>query len=815
MDLTAKFLSCGGELASLTQAFDWAATPLGPSTQWPDSLKTTLGIVLASNHPMFIWWGPELIQFYNDAYRKTMGPERHPSALGQPGRECWREIWPIIGPQIDSVMAGGPPTWHEDQLVPVTRHGSREDVWWTYGYSAIQDAAGVRGVLVVCNDVTKEHLAKEELKLVNERLTLEIRYRRHEADRLKVLFQQAPGFMCILRGPQHVFEFANDAYMRLVGNRKILGIELRDALPETEGQGFLELLDQVFMTGQPFFAYEVPLSLQRNPGMPLTQSFIDFVYQPIIEPDGAVSGIFVEGSDVTEKKHAQDELRISQERLKEGMVAARMTVWDWDLAKGEAVFSAHAPEIFGPDLERLERPWELLHPDDVMALKAACEQAIAERGEFHVVARIIHPQNGENSWSDIRGKVLCNEMGRPHAIRGITLDVTDRKHAEEKLQEADRRKDEFLAVLAHELRNPLAPISAAAQLLKTAHIDEGRVRQASEIIARQVAHMTSLVNDLLDVARVTRGEVLLDKRPVDFKNLLSDAVEQVSPLIKMRRHQFVLQEPMESVMVLGDRKRLVQMMANLLNNAAKYTPKGGNILVRLEAHPDEVVLVLQDDGIGIEPDLLPRIFELFTQAKRSPDRSQGGLGIGLSLVKSIVEFHGGSVTVRSKGTGAGTEFTVSLPRHIELRASASPGGDMSVLPLAKRLRILIAEDSKDGAFMLSMLLDSAGHETFVEHNGHYALERARTEAPDICILDIGLPDMDGNEIARRLRSIVDITQPILIAITGYGQDDDRKISFEAGFDHYLVKPVDLKKLVALLAELAKHRLSDRHQPRTS
>ena len=210
-------------MASLTGPSIGQLRRLAPATKWPDCLKTTLGIVLASNHPMFIWWGPDLIQFYNDAYRKTMGPERHPSALGQPGRECWHEIWPIIGPQIESIMAGGPPTWHEDQLVPVTRHGRREDVWWTYGYSPIQDAAGVRGVLVVCNDVTKEHLAKDELKCVNERLAGEIRRRRHEADRLKVLFQQAPGFMCVLRGPQHVFEFANDAYMRLVGNREHSG----------------------------------------------------------------------------------------------------------------------------------------------------------------------------------------------------------------------------------------------------------------------------------------------------------------------------------------------------------------------------------------------------------------------------------------------------------------------------------------------------------------------------------------------------------------------------------------------------------------
>ena len=787
----------GGELASLTQAFDWASTPLGPSSQWPDSLKTALGIVLSSNHPMFIWWGPDLIQFYNDAYRQTMGPERHPSALGQPGRECWEEIWPVIGPQIESILAGGPPTWHEDQLVPVTRHGRREDVWWTYGYSPIRDATGVRGVLVVCNDVTKEHLARDELKRVNERLIAEMRHRRHEAERWKDLFRQAPGFMCILRGPNHIFEFANDAYMRLVGIREVLGRQMRDAIPEAEEQGFLELLDQVFTTGKPYFAHEVPVSLQRSSGS-FSTLFVDFVYQPIIEPDGAVSGIFVEGSDVTEKRHAQDDLRISEERLQEGMVAARMTVWDWDLAKMKGVFSANASEIFGVDLDSVERPWELLHPDDATVMKAACKQAIAERGKFQAIVRIIHPRNGETSWADIRGHVLCNDTGQPFALRGISLDVTDRKRAEEKLQEADRRKDEFLAMLAHELRNPLAPIGAAAQLLGIAEIDESRVKQASEIITRQVDHITGLVNDLLDVARVTRGEVLLDKHPVDLRKLLADAVEQVEPLVRMRRHRLALWQPEAPLLVRGDRKRLVQVIANLLNNAAKYTPKGGNIQACLEAHADQAVLVVQDDGIGIDPDLLPHIFELFTQANRSSDRAQGGLGIGLSLVKRIVELHGGSVTVRSKGAHAGAEFTVTLPRCTEVQPGVTSVGDMPIPRPAKTLRILIADDNQDAALMLSMLLEVEGYDTFVEHDAYRALERAYAKLPDICILDIGLPGMDGNEIARRLRSAGAEAQPVLIAITGYGQDSDRKISFEAGFDHYFVKPVDVKKLVALL-----------------
>jgi PAS domain S-box-containing protein len=803
MALSPTFLSYRGELASLVHAFDWAATPLGPADQWPESLKTILNVVLDSNHPMFIWWGPDLIQFYNDAYRKTMGPERHPSALGQPGRECWEEIWPIIGPEIESIMAGGPPTWHEDQLVPVTRHGRREDVWWTYGYSPIRDSSGVRGVLVVCNDVTKEHLAAEALKRVNERLGGEILRRRHEADRLKVLFQQAPGFMCVLRGPQHVFEFANNAYMRLVGHREILGRRVRDAIPEGEGQGYFELLDEVFTTGQPFFANEVPLLLQLGSGSPLTQLFIDFIYQPIVESDGSISGIFVEGSDITEKKHAQDELRVSQGRLEQGMLAARMVVWDWDMANEKLSFSANAPEIFGADPEKLARPWQLVHPDDRLLMKNACEQAIAERGKFQAVVRIIHPQNGSViSWSDVRGKIIVDEADRALSIRGIALDVTERKRAEEKLQEADRRKDEFLAMLAHELRNPLAPIRAAAQLLKSDTSDDRRVRQASEIIDRQVEHITSLVDDLLDVARVTRGQVSLDKQPVDLTSLISDAVEQAAPAIERRGHRLVLPQTTESFPVLVDPKRLVQVMVNLLTNAAKYTPEGGNILLRLEAQDDRLMIVVQDDGIGIEPELLPRVFELFTQGSRAADRSQGGLGIGLSLVKSLVESHGGSVTADSEGTGTGTKFTVVLPRYREPQASAPhQDGVGPVASPAKALHIMIVDDNKDAALMLSMLLEAAGHKTVVEHDPHGALERAPLEAPDVCLLDIGLPGMDGNELARRLRSTQAVAQTVLIALTGYSQDSDRKNSLEAGFDHYLVKPVKVEELVALLRGL--------------
>jgi PAS domain S-box-containing protein len=675
MDSRYDFLPCHGELAELIRTFNWEATPVGPFDQWPDSLKTILNIVLTSNHPMFIWWGPDLIQFYNDAYRKTMGPERHPGALGQRGRECWQEIWPIIGPQIDSIMAGGASTWHEDQLVPVTRHGKLEEVWWTYGYSPIRDASGVQGVLVICNDVTKEHLVRAELECANERLAKEVSLRRHEAERLKVLFQQAPGFTCVLRGPQHIFEFANNAYLRLVGNREILGKSVREALPETEGQGFLELLDQVFATGNPFFAQDVPLSLRLSPDSSLTQLFVDFVYQPITEPDDRISGIFVAGFDVTEQRHTREALYLSEERMKEGTVAARMGVWDWDLAKSEFVFNANIREVYGITLEKLPQPWKLLHPDDVSIMWKTCQQALADRGSFQATVRIIQPDNGKICWVAVSGKVLCNDSGKPIALRGVVLDVTERKCAEEKLKEADQRKNEFLAMLAHELRNPLAPINAAAQLLKSIQQDEARIKQVSDIITRQVGHMTHMINDLLDVTRIAHGQIALEKQCVDLGILLMEAVEQVHPLMEERAHRLMLPQTIGPFPVSGDHKRLVQVIANLLNNAAKYTPEGGVIQAHLESAADDVLLAIQDNGIGIDREMLPHVFEIFVQAKHSTDGALGGLGIGLSLVKGLVEAHGGRITLASNGLGTGTKVTVLLPRLIQVSVTANSGGN--------------------------------------------------------------------------------------------------------------------------------------------
>ena len=357
-------------------------------------------------------------------------------------------------------------------------------------------------------------------------------------------------------------------------------------------------------------------------------------------------------------------------------------------------------------------------------------------------------------------------------------------------------------MLAHELRNPLAPIGAAAQLLQLVAGDRGKVEQSCSIIARQVAHMSSLIEDLLDIARVTRNLIRLTMEPGDFRDILSEAIEQVSPLIRERRHRLQLDLPYEPAMVLGDRKRLVQIAVNILNNAAKYTPDCGHIKVSLRTAADDVVVEFTDDGIGMAPELLPHVFDLFTQAERSSDRSQGGLGLGLPLVKNLVRLHGGSIQVQSAGLGKGSRFTLRLPRHaVEPVHAEPPAGTQQARPDdTSPLRILLVDDNADAANMLGMLLSAAGHHVTVEYDAASAIERSPALLPQVCLLDIGLPDMDGYALAARLRTVPGLEQTILIAITGYGQDEARKKSTAAGFDHHLVKPIDTAQLMALFAD---------------
>jgi signal transduction histidine kinase/CheY-like chemotaxis protein len=397
---------------------------------------------------------------------------------------------------------------------------------------------------------------------------------------------------------------------------------------------------------------------------------------------------------------------------------------------------------------------------------------------------------------------LAYQLYRQDLTRALA--ERERNDALAALHLADQRKNEFLAMLAHELRNPLAPISTAADLLRSRYAgDPAKVRRTSEIIARQVSHMVHLVDDLLDVSRVTRGIIELDRQLLDLRQTVAAALEQVQPLMQMKRQRLRTELPEAKVLVEGDAKRLIQVLANLLNNAAKYTPEDGSVLLTVRVEDGQAVVAVQDDGIGIAPELLPDVFGLFTQAQRTPDRAEGGLGLGLALVKNLVELHGGQVQAASDGPGHGSTFTVTLPRA-SAAAAALLAPDAATAPARKRARsadVLVVDDNVDAAASLALLLDAEGYRVQVEHDPAPALQRVLAQPPGACILDIGLPGMDGRELAQRIRAGLQDDAPLLIALTGYGSDADRALALQAGFDHYLVKPADMRQLAALLSEL--------------
>ena len=401
---------------------------------------------------------------------------------------------------------------------------------------------------------------------------------------------------------------------------------------------------------------------------------------------------------------------------------------------------------------------------------------------------------------------IKNEQGNITGVVLVFRDVTERRRAEGQLQQqtkelaaAARQKDEFLAMLAHELRNPLAPLRSALQIVKLGGDSPQVVGQLREMMERQLLHLVRLVDDLLDVSRITRGKIELRRERVSLPTVVQNAIEASGPLIEAGKHQLTITMPHEAMSVLGDLTRLAQAVSNLLNNAAKYTPPEGHIWLTVEQQGDEAVIRVKDTGIGIPTEMLSQVFQMFMQLDRSSERSQGGLGIGLTLVKRLVEMHGGTVEARSEGPGRGSEFSIRLPlvgrqkRRVEEGIRQTPEGPSR--------RILVVDDNVDAAESLSMMLQLNGHEVCTAHDGPGAIEQAATFVPDVALLDIGMPGMSGYEVGRRVRELQGLEKVVLIALTGWGQGEDRERSKEAGFYAHLVKPVDPAALQELLASL--------------
>ena len=845
---------------------------------------------------------------------------------------AWRSLWPResqagIDAAVALARAGGT---GQVKAFCLTAKGSPR--WWDVVVTAVHgDDGRVQNLLAVSRDVS----AQVEVEAQRERLLKEVQAANA---RMMDIFRQAPAFMCVLDGPEHVFELINERYLQLVGNRDLVGQPVRQALPEVHGQGFIELLDGVYRSGESFSGTDLPIMLQRHSGAPLEERFIDLVFTALRDGDGKITGVLVHGVDQTDRKRAELKLFESREQFAKivnqaatgvvqmdtqgcitlanerycdmlgrteaeliGMSVADVTAPDSLEASLEAIAAlAEGGPGFAMDKHYLRKDGTLMPAtSSVNALRGPggefqglvaivldtteCRQAAQKlraseeryrtlfesMDQGFAILEMIFDDDGQaldyrflemnamferhtglvdatgrtarellpaldRFWFDTYGRVArtgetvrfekeapamgrwfdvyATPIGEPgsHKVALLFTDITARKQADEQLRrlaadlsEADRRKTEFLATLAHELRNPLAPIRSGLGVMRLTGHNVATVSKVREMMERQVGHMVRLIDDLLDIARISGGKLELMRERADLKTLLASAVETSLPLVEAGQHRLELDVPDDPLMIDADVTRIAQVVANLLNNAAKYTPSGGRIALSLRQDGATAVIAVSDTGVGIPADSLTSIFDMFKQVERHMERAQGGLGIGLSLVRRLVEMHGGSVTAASAGAGRGSTFEVRLPLASADLPRTGPGKphDGAAAGQPGGIRVLVVDDNVDAALTLSMILEVSGHTTRVAHDGIAALAAAKAFLPQVAFLDIGMPGMNGYETASALRRTPGLEGMLLVALTGWGTESDRLRSSEAGFDHHLTKPAQLQAVQGLIASL--------------
>jgi PAS domain S-box-containing protein len=542
---------------------------------------------------------------------------------------------------------------------------------------------------------------------------------------------------------------------------------------------------------------------QRSDGQRIS---VSLTISPIKDAEGAVIGASKIVRDITDRRRAEAE----QQRLVTLVENSTDFIGICDLAGMPMFVNSAGMRMVGlDDIEHARRTpvASFFFPEDQPWIMNDFFPSVLEKGHGEVEVRFRHFKTGEARWLAYKVLTLPDAAGRPVAFATVSQDVTERKRFEDTLRtvatdlsDADRRKNEFLAMLAHELRNPLAPISHAIQALRLAASDRKSVHAAAEMLERQVGQMVRLVDDLLDISRISRGKIDLRRDRIELAPIIGQAVEATRALYKSMNHELTVTLPAHPIYLDADPARLAQVVGNLLNNACKFTDSGGHVWLTVEEDQGQAVIRVRDNGIGIAADLLPRLFEMFVQADTSQERSREGLGIGLTLVKTLVEMQGGTVEAHSEGPGLGSEFVIRMTTVAEMPRPLPPEAVLEPLPAIRR-RILVVDDNEDAAEWLATVLRLNGHETHVAHDGLEAISSAEQIRPDAVLLDIGLPRLDGYEVCRRIRAQVWGQDLLLIALTGWGQEEDRQKSREAGFDTHLVKPVDDEVLLKVLASL--------------
>jgi signal transduction histidine kinase/ActR/RegA family two-component response regulator len=892
-DRFLAYLSRKGEIGA--QILKNKDTILGGVANWPNSLKAIVQLLLDSQFPMFVAWGPELAFLYNEPYTAFLDA-KHPAVIGKPFREVWSEIWSEVGPLAEKAL-NGDTSYFEDLPLVIHRNGRAEQTSFTFSYSPVQDDAGqIAGMYCAVMETTTRVLAERrqafQLRLADSLRTIidpvdimqtasgligdylgvaRVGYGEVDYDRGKVIVHRE-------WTAEKSNRFSGTAWpLELIGSESIEVLRrgatlcLDDIQTDSRTAPYVDsyanlgtrsmVMVPLLMDGQwtaAFYLHDPDrrnwtreevtlvedvarrtwdavlraraeevqreesriLDILNKTGQALVSTLnLDDLLQQITDAGTQLTGaqfgaFFYNSIDANGKAYMLYALSGAPREAFEKFGCPRATPVFSPTFHGEGVIRSN--DITQDPRYGKMGPHHGMPKGHLPVRSYLAASVISRSGEVIGGLFFGHADVGIFTAKDER---IIEGVAAQAAIAVDNARLYDQaqKAAQERQEllaseraaraEAERlirAKDEFLAMLAHELRNPLAPVSAAAQILNLAGHDETRVRQVSEIISRQVGHLTHLIDDLMDVSRVTRGLIQLEKESVDIKSVVASAVEQVRPLIEERQHALNIRMDADHAVVHGDRTRLVQVVTNLLNNAAKYTQPRGEISLYVGLQGMQVLIRISDNGNGIDASLLPYVFDLFTQGTRHLDRSQGGLGIGLALVKAVVGLHAGQITASSDGLGQGSTFTVFLPQATPDTALTTV--EAPVATDASALSILVVDDNYDAAHSLAVLLQALGHHVTVKTSAATALEVACEHYYDAFILDIGLPDITGYDLARQLHTQTKHRHAIFIALTGYSQPQDREHSQAAGFHYHLVKPANIQALSNALVQARRTSL---------
>lgn len=631
---TNFFVEGDGEMREITRSFDWTTTPLGDFDNWPQSLRTIVSIILTSKFPMFLWWGDDLIQFYNDAYRPSLGNSgKHPAALGQNGVDCWPEIWPVVYPLIQKVFAGEA-VWSEDQLIPIYRNGKLEDVYWTFSYSPVSDDDGkINGVLVVCTENTEKVLAYAKLA---------------ESERnLRNVILQSPVAMCILRGSSLSIEIANEKMLELWGvSTDVINKPLFEGVPTASGQGFEQLLENVLSTGESFSASALQFQLLRNGKM--EKIYVNLLYQALRETDSSISGVFAVAIDITEEIEIRHKIELAEERTRVAIGASGMGTFDKDLLTGEMITSPRFDEIFGFENSVAFAAYETsIHPEDQEIRKKAHEK-LEQTGKLYYESRIIRKDKSLR-WIRVEGTIHKDREGNALRLIGVVADITDIKYLL-------KQKDDFIGVASHELKTPVTTIKAYTQILEEMLAEKGAPPELAIInkVGKQVDKLNARINDMLDATKMVSGRLEHNYSNFNFDELIKETVSDIQLTMTKK---IGMDLSAGNTNVHADKVKVEQVIVNLLNNANKFSPQADKIIVRTYTKDQYIYCSIQDFGIGINRENLEKIFQQFY---RINSNSFPGIGLGLYISSEIITREGGKIWAESQ-EGEGSTFSFCLP----------------------------------------------------------------------------------------------------------------------------------------------------------